>query len=459
MKDHRKVEVIPYNHNWVMLFKNEAEAIQVILGSYLCNIYHIGSTAIPGMPAKPVIDIMLECNNLDDIRVITEKLNTLKYYDIRRHVIPHRSFFTRRQDEDISYHLHIRERGDPQIKRHVIFRDYVIHHPEDAKAYAALKRKLANQFADNINNYVFGKDKLVQEIDSKAKLWKERKQDFLSPHTGNAVHAWSHEKIIKAMEANLNVYMTHFAQYVNQIKLIRIPGYTSVNTGLKNDAFNCVLEADFTQQEASDKIQNVIQQFIATNIPFTWWVSPYDKPEDLTERLLHAGLVNDENVVGMYLDLDEWQSKTIDAKLEIIKVTDKKGWLDFANVTVNDMPASAASEQYYLWVENISTSDDPIECYVGYVDGKPVIRGQVVYFAQVAGFYEMVSSSHEVNKEYDHTMRRFLLQRAKEAGFHVAVLHASEKALSVYEGEGFKSCCVFKKYKVAMLHEQEQARK
>jgi GrpB-like predicted nucleotidyltransferase (UPF0157 family) len=136
------------------------------------------------MPAKPVIDMMLVCENMDVIDDITQKLNGLNYYNIRRQIIPHCSFFVRRQDKQISFHLHIHERGSPQVKRHVNFRDYVITHPLDAERYAELKIKLAAQFKEDMNSYVFGKDKLVQEIDTKAKLWPKRKRNFLPPNTG-----------------------------------------------------------------------------------------------------------------------------------------------------------------------------------------------------------------------------------------------------------------------------------
>ena len=129
MKNPRKVEIVPYDTKWPELFTQEAHQIQHVLGNHLKEIYHIGSTAIPNMPAKPVIDIMLVCEDLDYIDVITEKLSGLNYHHIRRQIIPHRSFFTRRQDKQISFHLHIHERGSPQIKRHVNFRDYVIAHP------------------------------------------------------------------------------------------------------------------------------------------------------------------------------------------------------------------------------------------------------------------------------------------------------------------------------------------
>ena len=113
---------------------------------------------------------------------------------------------------------------------------------------------MAAQFSDDIYSYVSGKDKLVQEIDTQAKLWTDRKRDYMSPNTGPLAKDWSHEKLAKAMEANLNVHMTHFAQYLSQVELIRVPGFTLVNSGLADDTFNYAIDADFSSTNANKKI-------------------------------------------------------------------------------------------------------------------------------------------------------------------------------------------------------------
>lgn len=445
MKNPRKVEVVPYDTHWPDFFRQEANCIQKVLGSHLKEIHHIGSTAIPNMAAKPVIDMILECDDLDEIDLIIEKLATLNYYNIRRQIIPHLSFFTRRQDKDMSFNLHIHERGSPQIKRHVNFRDYVIQRPEDAKTYEALKIKLAEKFFDDMNSYVFGKDKLVQEIDTKAKRWPKRKNDYFPPNTGPTIKQWSHEKLVKAMVANLNVHMTHFSQYLNQVELIRIPGFTIVNSGLPDDTFNYILDADFSAAESKKKILEVTNYFFQKNIPFSWWVSPYDKPDDLPERLENAGLINAENNIGMYLDLDNWETPKQKINLEIVQVNSTVGLHDFASVLAND---KAACEKYYSWIAEIVTSDDPIEFYVGYVNGKAVTRGQLVCFAQVAGLHDVSTSVDERRKGYGTAIEQFLLNRAKQLGYHVAVLQASQEGLPLYLKQGFKECCVFKEFKL-----------
>ena len=136
MKNFPKIQIVPYNEKWPAFFKQEAEQIKIVLGDQLKEIYHIGSTAIPNMPAKPVIDILLVCDNLDKIEFIVGQLKSLNYLHIKRQIIPHLSFFIQRQGNDINMNLHIYERGDPQINRHVNFRDYVIGHSNIAKTYA-----------------------------------------------------------------------------------------------------------------------------------------------------------------------------------------------------------------------------------------------------------------------------------------------------------------------------------
>jgi GrpB-like predicted nucleotidyltransferase (UPF0157 family)/GNAT superfamily N-acetyltransferase len=439
-----KVKVVPYHSDWPLLFKEEANQIQSALGAYLKEIYHIGSTSIPGMPAKPVIDMMLVLDNLDDIHFISEKLTQLNYDPVRRQIIPHVSFITSKE-QTVRFHVHLHERGSPQISRHVNFRDYVIQHPQVALDYAELKINLAEKFAEDIYAYVSGKDKLVQEIDTKAKLWANRKQDYLPPNTGPLAKDWPHEKLVNAMEANLNVHMTHFAQYLSQVELIRVPGFTMVNSGLTDDTFNYVIDADFSSSDANKKISEITDYFVQKNNPFSWWISPHDKPMDLATQLESNGFTNTENNCAMYFDLDAWNDPILSIpKLSIIRATDERILHDFALVLAND---ETAFETYFSWIASILTHDDPIEYYVGYVDGKPVVRGLSCYFAQVAGLHWLSTVPSERRKGYGRAMQEYRLKRAKELGYHVAVLQASHEGHPLYQKLGYKECGYFREFK------------
>ena len=440
-----KVEVVPYNSLWPDLFREEASRIQSALNVSLVEIYHIGSTSIMGIPAKPVIDMMLVVDNLDEINFIKEKLNQLNYSPIQRQIIPHVSFFTKRQGDAICYHLHLHERGSPQISRHVNFRDYVIQHPEVASDYAQLKMKLAEKFSDDIFSYVSGKDKLVQEIDAKAKCWAGRKRDYPLPNTGPLAKDWSHEKLVKAMDANLNVHMTHFSQYLCQVELMREPGFTLVNSGLPDDTFNYIIDADFSFANVNQKISELTDYFSERNLPFSWWVSPCSQPEGLSTQLEKHGYENTENNCAMYFDLDAWDGKTVAIpSLNIVRATDERTLRDFALVLAND---ETAFKTYFSWVASMLTDDDPIEYYVGYVDGKPVVRGLSCYFAQVVGLHWLSTAPSERRKGYGRAMQIYRLKRAKELGYHIAVLTASEAGYPLYRQLGYQECGYFREYK------------
>jgi GrpB-like predicted nucleotidyltransferase (UPF0157 family)/GNAT superfamily N-acetyltransferase len=453
MSNPRKVEIVAYQANWPATFQKEAAALNSALEQHLTAIHHIGSTSIPNMPAKPIIDIMVELENVDAIQEIERRLTLLDYEPVRRHVIPHWSFFTRKMHGPYHVNLHLREKGDTQVIRHIRFRDYVIAHPDAAAAYAALKIQLATEFHDDILQYVCGKDALVQSIDTKAKLWKnaEFSSVYFPRNTGSSINTWSKEKIIKAMEANQNVAATHYAQYIDDIELIRKPGYTSLYSGLPDDTFNMILEGDFTPDEADHRIQEVIDKMTRQQLPFSWWVAPLDKPADLANRLQQAGLQAAETHIGMYLDLDQWQAQQ-GVTLDIRRATTRATLHDFAMLLVNHPQAFAT---YFDWIAAIITTDDPIEFYVGYVNDKPVTRGQLVFEAQVAGIYYISTAETARHRGYATALQNFLLVRAKSLGYHIAVLQASAEGLPLYQALGFQACCEFKEFKNIIPHPTE----
>lgn len=438
-----KIEVVPYDVDWPRIFQNEAKRIQQALGKDLSEIYHVGSTSIHNMPAKPVIDILVMVDDVYNLSSIEDKLIQLGYAPLRRQIIPHVSFITNKTD-GIGFHLHIHERGSPQINRHVNFRDYLIKHLDVAQAYADLKRTLANTFSNDIFSYVSGKSKLVQEIDRKAKVWRNRKANYLLPNTGPLANTWSNERILKAMEANLNLHMTYFAQYLDKVELIRIPGFTLVNSGLSDDTFNYVIDADFSSVDAQTKIAEVTYYFHQKNSPFSWWINPYDQPQNLSSELESYGYRNTENNCAMYFDIDAWNGDTCSiSELKIIRANDEKTLHDFALVLAND---EAAFKTYFSWVASILTDDDPIEYYVGYVNDKPVVRGLSCYFAQVVGLYWLSTASSERRKGYGRAMQAYQLKRAKELGYHIAVLQASHEGQLLYQQVGYKECGYFREY-------------
>ena len=170
-----KVEVVPPNLAWREAFATEAKQVIQALNGNIVAIHHIGSTAIPNIYAKPIIDILVEVQSIANVDKQQSQVEALNYETMGEYGIPDRRYFRKSNALGIrTHHLHIFEVGSAQITRHLTFRDYLISHPEDAQKYSDLKRQLARQHPDDIESYMDGKNDFIQAIDRKAAAWKNQ---------------------------------------------------------------------------------------------------------------------------------------------------------------------------------------------------------------------------------------------------------------------------------------------
>ncbi|MFD1361807.1 GrpB family protein [Lentibacillus salinarum] len=170
----RKIEVVPYDALWPLLFDIEVEKLLGVLSHEILAIYHIGSTSVDGLYAKPVIDIMPVVRNISRIDRFTSGMEPLGYEGKGENGIVGRRFFMKGGD-DRTHHVHIFEVGSPHIKRHLAFRDYLRQHPRTAEHYSSLKLDLAAHFPDDMDAYIDGKNRFVQETEQKALAWYRQK--------------------------------------------------------------------------------------------------------------------------------------------------------------------------------------------------------------------------------------------------------------------------------------------
>jgi GrpB-like predicted nucleotidyltransferase (UPF0157 family) len=168
----RKVEVIPHNREWRQAFEFEAKRVTDALGENVVAIHHIGSTAIPSIYAKPIIDLLVEVKDIVKVDEQNSSMKALGYEVMGEFGIPGRRFFRKdNQEGDRTHHIHTFEVDSDQVERHLAFRDYMIAHPKDAQRYSELKRGLAREFPTNIDEYMNGKDGFIREMDKKAAQW------------------------------------------------------------------------------------------------------------------------------------------------------------------------------------------------------------------------------------------------------------------------------------------------
>jgi GrpB-like predicted nucleotidyltransferase (UPF0157 family) len=166
------VEIVPYNPDWPGLFQEEAGRLRQALGDLVIEIYHMGSTSIPEMKAKPIIDIMVEVRDIEKIDLFNDQLAVLGYEAMGEFGVSGRRFFRRNQGSVRTHHVHIFQSGHPEIERLLNFRDYLITHPEDAAAYGTLKEELAERFRLDRASYTEAKTDFIQATDRKAREWK-----------------------------------------------------------------------------------------------------------------------------------------------------------------------------------------------------------------------------------------------------------------------------------------------
>jgi GrpB-like predicted nucleotidyltransferase (UPF0157 family) len=158
----RPIVIADYDPGWPARFELERERIQTALGPLALLIEHVGSTSVPGLAAKPIVDLVVEVADVADEQV-QRALESVGYV-LRVREPDHRMFRTPERD----VHVHVWASSDPKIERHLCFRDHLRENPADRAAYERLKRDLAAREWEDTNEYANAKSELIDAIIAKA---------------------------------------------------------------------------------------------------------------------------------------------------------------------------------------------------------------------------------------------------------------------------------------------------
>ena len=168
------VEVVDYDPSWPALFDAECALLHRTLGEVAIAIHHIGSTAVPGLAAKPIIDILMEVADLNALDAAAGGLARIGYAAKGEYGIPGRRYFPK-GGERRTHHVHAFASGDVGLFRHLAFRDHLRAHPAVARDYGRLKRSLALSCGNDLSRYCDGKDAYVKALEAAA--MREAKPD------------------------------------------------------------------------------------------------------------------------------------------------------------------------------------------------------------------------------------------------------------------------------------------
>jgi GrpB-like predicted nucleotidyltransferase (UPF0157 family) len=158
------VTVVSYHPQWADYFRDEKELLLKVLGEVVLDIRHIGSTSIVGMPAKPILDILVGLRSLALVEPFVTDLKLIGYEDRGNGDEPGRRYFVKGTEDKRTHHLNLCELNGVFWRKHVLFRDYLERHRDAAEQYAALKRVLAAKFPQDRLAYTRGKEEFVRSI-------------------------------------------------------------------------------------------------------------------------------------------------------------------------------------------------------------------------------------------------------------------------------------------------------
>ena len=165
-----KVIVEEYNNIWVNEFQKLKIYFQQILGDSIISIEHVGSTAVCGLAAKPIIDIDVIIKNYSNFTEVKSKLKKYGYYYEGDLGIKDRHAFRYDKSIFMAHHLYVCPKYSKELKKHILFRNYLRSHEKDMKKYGEVKLKGASIYPENIEKYMQYKENIINEIYKKLNL-------------------------------------------------------------------------------------------------------------------------------------------------------------------------------------------------------------------------------------------------------------------------------------------------
>lgn len=168
----RRIELVDYSEAWPRLFDEEAARLRSVFGGELLELHHIGSTSIPGIKAKPIIDTLAVVKDIGLIHTFDDPLVRLGYRVRGECGVPGRFYFSKDAGSVRTHQLHVCKSGHHEHANMPAFRDFLRVHSDVAAEYAQLKERVAENNRYDIAGYIKGKDEFIGTVIARAEVWK-----------------------------------------------------------------------------------------------------------------------------------------------------------------------------------------------------------------------------------------------------------------------------------------------
>lgn len=162
------VNVVAYQPSWAVAFENEKQQLLNVLGKDVLAIEHVGSTSVPGLAAKPIIDMLAAVDNLLVYKQLIEPLTALGYEFMPERVFADRVFFPKGPRENRTHHLSLAVKNSDGWHKTIAFRDYLRKNPSARNKYQSLKTELAAKYPTDRASYTKAKEQLIERLINEA---------------------------------------------------------------------------------------------------------------------------------------------------------------------------------------------------------------------------------------------------------------------------------------------------
>lgn len=222
-----------------------------------------------------------------------------------------------------------------------------------------------------------------------------------------------------------------------------------VDSGFATDTFNVVCRARLPREDASERIRSVLRHFGSQGRPFAWWVGPADRPSDLGVKLEEHGFAAAGTEPGMAADLERLPSVDVSpGGLRVERTRTEAQVREFAEVLASlaDPPDPTVVRFYERASPALLEPESPLSIYVGYLGEEPVASAELTFGGGIVGLYNVSTRSAHRKKGIGTAMTVRPLLDARNAGFRMAVLQASEEGFPIYSRLGFEVIGSFTEY-------------
>lgn len=165
------IRIVEYDSEWPIAASEEIGRLREALGPAAVRLEHIGSTSVPGLAAKPILDLLLAVASIELTAVYVDPVEHLGYLFAPDAATPDFHFFGKPPERPRSHHLHVCEAGSEHQLRHLAVRDFLRTHSDEADRYAALKREIAARHPQDRLAYVEAKEGYMTDLEARAVAW------------------------------------------------------------------------------------------------------------------------------------------------------------------------------------------------------------------------------------------------------------------------------------------------